>query len=165
MAHTQMSAERLDLAGLASPSPLLWIGGGLPPRFRWVSPALLQALGHPLEAWRTRGFISQLVHPEDLDRLLETWGEVARTEKPRTIEVRAVSAEGRLVCLAVELNAIEPSPDGAGELVGTVRVHSPSLRPEWLERAAESAQGQGQTPVSCLCLKLAGPTPPKGEPS
>src|SRR3712207_5140520 len=116
MAHTQTSADPRDMAGLASPSPLLWLGGGLPPRFRWVSPSLLLALGHPLEDWKTRGFVSRLVHPQDLDSLLEAWGAVARTGEARTLELRAVSAEGTLVRLAVELNAVESSPDGAGEL-------------------------------------------------
>ena len=130
MAHTQTSADHRDMAGMASPAPLLWLGGGLPPRFRWVSPSLLLALGHPLDDWKTRGFVSRLVHPEDLDSLLEAWGAVARTGEPRTLELRAVSAEGRLVRLAVELNAVESSPDGAGELLGTVRVLSSSHRPD-----------------------------------
>jgi PAS domain S-box-containing protein len=138
MASTQSREEQPEPAGVAAPSPLIWLGGGLPPRFRWVSPSLLQALGHPLEAWKTRGFISRLVHPEDLDGLLEAWGAVARTGEPRTVEFRGLSAEGRPVRLSVELNAVEPSPDGAGELIGTVRVLAPPLQPEAREPAAPS---------------------------
>ncbi|AKJ01421.1 PAS domain S-box-containing protein [Archangium gephyra] len=140
MADLPRSEEHPEPAGVAAPSPLLWLGGGLPPRFRWVSPSLLQALGHPLEAWRTRGFASQLVHPEDLAGVLEAWGAVARTGEPRTLEFRAVSAEGRPVRLSVELNAVEPSPDGTGELLGTVRVLAPPLQPEERERTAPSLE-------------------------
>ncbi|HEX5754321.1 MAG TPA: ATP-binding protein [Archangium sp.] len=138
MASTQSSEEHPEPAGVADPSPLIWLGGGLPPRFRWVSPALLQALGHPLEAWKSRGFVSQLVHPEDLHGLLEAWGAVSRTGVPRALELHGVSAEGRPVRLAVELNAVEPSPDGAGELIGTVRLLAPPLQPEAPEPTASS---------------------------
>ncbi|HYO65621.1 MAG TPA: ATP-binding protein [Archangium sp.] len=144
MAPTQRSADHPEPAQGAAPSPLLWLGGGLPPRFRWVSASLLQALGHPLEAWKTRGFVSQLVHPEDLDGVLDTWGAVARTGEPRTFEFRAVSAEGRPVRLAVELSAVEPSPDGAGELIGTVRVLAPALPAEGVERTAPSVEAMLQ---------------------
>ncbi|WP_073566457.1 ATP-binding protein [Archangium sp. Cb G35] len=138
MAPTQSSEEHPEPPRVADPSPLIWLGGGLPPRFRWVSPSLVQALGHPLEAWKTRGFVSQLVHPEELDGLLEAWGAVARTGEPRTLELRARSAEGRPVRLAVELNAVEPSPDGTGELIGTVRVLSPPHPPEGVKHTAPS---------------------------
>lgn len=136
MAPTQSSEEHPEPARVADPSPLIWLGGGLPPRFRWVSPSLVQALGHPLEAWKTRGFVSQLVHPEELDGLLEAWGAVARTGESRTLELRALSAEGRPVHLAVELSAVEPSPDGTGELIGTVRVLAPP--PEDVKHTAPS---------------------------
>jgi PAS domain S-box-containing protein len=105
---------------------MLWIGGGLPPRFRWVSPALVHALGHSLEEWKTRGFLRRLVHPEELNLLLDAWRGVAQTGAPRTVEFHAVSAEGGLVRLAVELSAIEPAADGAGELIGTLHLLSPT---------------------------------------
>ncbi|HYO58779.1 ATP-binding protein [Archangium sp.] len=158
MVHTQWSEERPEVAGLASPSPMLWVGGGFPPRFRWVSPSLVQSLGHAPEAWKTRGFVHRLVHPEDLDRVQEAWRTVARTGEHRTLEFRAASAEGRFVRLAVELNAIEPSPDGAGELIGTVRVLSPALQTEHLQRTVGSEEDQVRNPMSCLCLELTGPT-------
>jgi PAS domain S-box-containing protein len=82
----------------------------------------VQALGHPLEEWKTRGFFRRLVHPEEFDGVLEAWRGVAQTGVSRTVEFHAVSAEGGLVRLSAELSALEPAADGAGELIGTLRI-------------------------------------------
>ncbi|WNG49765.1 PAS domain-containing protein [Archangium minus] len=129
MADTHRSEKRLDATDSASAAPLLWLGAGIPPRFRWVSPSLLRALGHSLEEWRTSGFVLRLVCPEDLDRVLEAWRGVAKTGGSRTVEFHAEATEGRLVRLSVELSAIEASADGAGELIGTVQILSSPQRP------------------------------------
>ncbi|MFL5358386.1 ATP-binding protein [Archangium sp.] len=129
MAEPQSGEGKREEPEPAGAAPLLWVGGGLPPRFRWVSPSLVQALGHAPEAWKARGFLQRLVHPEDLERVLDTWRTVARTGEARTVELRATTADERSVRLSVELNAIEPAADGAGELVGTVRLLASSPRP------------------------------------
>src|SRR3712207_6539973 len=51
---------------------------------------------------------------------------------------------GTLARLAVELNAVESSPDGAGELIGTVRVLAPSLLPDPSLKRAASASLEGE---------------------
>ncbi|WNG18726.1 ATP-binding protein [Cystobacter fuscus] len=132
MADTQWSEaglEATDPASVSPDSPLLWLGGGLPPRLRWVSPSLLRALGHTLEECRARDFVQRLVHSEDLDRVLEAWRRVLRTGGSCSVEFRAGATRGRLVHLSVELSAVESSADGGGELIGTVRVLVPAARP------------------------------------
>ncbi|ATB40931.1 PAS domain-containing sensor histidine kinase [Cystobacter fuscus] len=132
MADTQWSEARLeatDPANVSPDSPMLWLGGGLPPRLRWVSPSLSRALGHSLEECKARDFVQRLVHPEDLDRVLETWRRVLRTGGSCSVEFRAGTTRGRLVHLSVELSAVEVSADGGGELIGSVRVLVPAARP------------------------------------
>lgn len=129
MADTQRIEERLDAPDPASASPMLLLGTGLPPRFRWVSPSLLRALGHPLEEWKARGFVHRLVCPEDLDRVLEAWQRVAWAGGSHTVEFHAEATEGRLVRLSVELSAIDTLAEGGAELIGTVRILPPQPRP------------------------------------
>ncbi|WNG28246.1 PAS domain-containing protein [Cystobacter fuscus] len=132
MADTQWSEaglEATDPTGVSPDSPMLWLGGGLPPRLRWVSPSLLRALGHSLEECKARDFVQRLVHPEDLDRVLDAWRRVIRTGGSSSVEFRAEATRGRLVHLSVELCSIESAADGGGELIGTVRVLVPAARP------------------------------------
>ncbi|MGZ3460400.1 MAG: PAS domain-containing protein, partial [Archangium sp.] len=126
------------MPGLPDSSSMLWVGGGLPPRFRWVSPALVRMLGHSPEEWKARGFVHRLVHPEDLERLVEGWRETGRTGQARTLEFRAASAQGHFVSLAVELHALEPAADGAGELIGTVLSTAPGSEEDLREALARS---------------------------
>jgi PAS domain S-box-containing protein len=138
MADTQWSEERpeaSDPASVSPDSPMLWLGGGLPPRLRWVSPSLLRALGHSLEECKARDFVQRLVHPEDLDRVLAAWRRVSRTGGSCSVEFRAEAAQGRLVRLSVELSAIEASADGEGEIIGTVRVPGPAPLPVFQQPA------------------------------
>jgi PAS domain S-box-containing protein len=165
MAHTQVSEGRLEALFVANRQPMLWIGGGLPPRFRWVSPALVHALGHPLDAWKTRGFFQRLVHPEELGRVMDAWRAVTQTGAPQTVEFHALSAEGGLVRLSVELSAFEPPVDGVGELIGTVRV-LPYQPQESLEPPAArgGAQGHDFSPRGPFSSCRGGPVrPTEGE--
>ncbi|XXF78485.1 ATP-binding protein [Myxococcaceae bacterium GXIMD 01537] len=100
--------------------PLFWIGAGEPTRLRWVSPTLVGSLGHAPGAWREPGFLRDLVHPGDLSRLSEAWREVTNTRAPRTLDIRARSAEGHTIPLSIELSALD-GVDGVPEVLGVVK--------------------------------------------
>ncbi len=128
MVYTHGGEARLAAPSLSGALPPLWIGEGPPVQFLWVSPTLEESLGHPAREWTTPGFIRRLVYPEDLDPLMEAWQRVARTRQPLAIQFRAVSAQGRIIPLHVELNALDTRTGGGEGVLGIVR-ELPSRQP------------------------------------
>ena len=64
----------------------------------YVSPQVEPMLGYPTDLWRTDpDLIKRVVHPDDLDRVLEELVNVRRTGEPLRTEYRCIASDGRVV--------------------------------------------------------------------
>jgi PAS domain S-box-containing protein len=73
--------------------PLAWNAPNL-----YVSPNVEQMLGTPVEAWETDpDLVSKVVHPDDLELVLEGGRRVRETGEPLRAEYRCLTPDGRTV--------------------------------------------------------------------
>jgi PAS domain S-box-containing protein len=66
--------------------------------YLYMSPQVEQVLGYPQDAWaRTPDFWMQVVHPDDLEAVVELSARTARSGEPYRQEYRMIAADGREV--------------------------------------------------------------------
>ncbi|HEX6845279.1 MAG TPA: PAS domain-containing protein [Actinomycetota bacterium] len=81
--------------------------------FLYMSPQVEQVLGYPQDAWgRTPDFWMQVVHPDDLEAVIELSARTALSGEPYRQEYRMIAADGHEVWLHDESHLIRDS-DGA----------------------------------------------------
>jgi PAS domain S-box-containing protein len=63
----------------------------------YVSPQVERILGYPVESWQVPGFWTQIVHPDDLERVIADGERVMARGDPWFAEYRMLAADGRVV--------------------------------------------------------------------
>ena len=66
-------------------------------QIHYISPQIVNLLGHPHDAWHRKGFWASQLHPADRERVLHGVGEAVRTGRDHESEYRLVSADARPV--------------------------------------------------------------------
>src|SRR5207302_1609408 len=75
--------------------------------FRFVSPRAVALLGHPRDHWLTRpGFVREIAHPADLDRVVAAFREPGEPGTHQGIEYRLRAADGRWVWFRNVLSSV-----------------------------------------------------------
>lgn len=68
-------------------------------KFTFVSKKCEQLLGYPQQLWLEELAWEKLIHPDDVNRVVEFCAEATREKRNHTIEFRALDAKGRTVWL------------------------------------------------------------------
>ena len=64
----------------------------------YVSPQVEPMLGYPADLWRDDpDLIKRVIHPDDLDRVLDELAAVRKTGEPLRTEYRCIASDGRIV--------------------------------------------------------------------
>ncbi len=66
-------------------------------QIRYISPQIVNLLGHTLDAWYREGFWASHLHPADRERMLRSVGETMRSGRDHEMEYRLVTADAGIV--------------------------------------------------------------------
>ena len=72
----------------------------------YFSPQIEALLGYPVEEWTNRGRWMSLIHPDDLERVLEADREADRTGQPFSVDYRLIARDGREVIVHDEARLV-----------------------------------------------------------
>lgn len=78
----------------------------------YLSPQAGPILGYPADRWSIRGFWRQILHPDDLERVLAANERAIEIGKPYSEEYRIVTADGRIVWFRDDAVLIRDEPGG-----------------------------------------------------
>ncbi|HET6712334.1 MAG TPA: PAS domain-containing protein [Actinomycetota bacterium] len=87
---------------------------------RYVSPNVLDVLGHPAEAFDRTFLWQQLLHPDDLDRALAAWGHGWSTGAGWSVEYRFVHPDGHDVPVRDEARMVVDPATGEPTWQGVI---------------------------------------------
>ena len=105
----------------------------------YVSPQVERLLGYPAESWwKVPGFWTNIVHPDDLERVMAESDRTSRNGEPYVQEYRMVTTDGRLIWFRDEAVLIRGESGRPDVWQGVMIDISEQKRTEERVRAAES---------------------------